>query len=363
MKKYCCFFFFFVAFTLSLIAQNPAENEAAPILKDVFSKDNSFLQVKVDMRTDYQIRFSDKIEEQTFRAQTFKLVLEGDIVQGIRYRLRHRLNKSQGPMRDNYGAATDMAYLEFDIGKQFSIRAGKQIVAFGTMEFDYNPADVYLFTMCNDDLPAYATGVMGTYEFLGQRLNLQLINSDKQFTSVAYEPIGMAGLLLWEGSFFKDVLKTRYSYGLFQHNANKFYNWITLGTQLNIHKFTAEFDAFMGERQMDYGSVVGNPTLGVREVRDGSYSVNLKYDFGVVRPQLKCVYNKREDKLSGGYYDSKGIQAVAEIFPFKKPLLVNLRFHAMYSFLNTKFHGVYSALGEQNQNTILVGTRWFFRVL
>lgn len=341
-----------------------AQHKDSQNILDKLLWDDKMLNIMLDTRVDFQTDLQNgELENATFRGQTFKIWLVGEIIPGIRYRVRHRLNKPQTPLREGYSGATDQAWLAFDIGQKWTITAGKQSVQFGTFEYDYNPADIYLPTMAFDDLDAYKTGVNVAYKFAGQTLNLQVVNSDApQFASDDYKNKALAFNALWEGSLMNGMLKTRWGYGAFQHDKKKFYNWLTAGTQVNIGKFTTELDYYFGNRNMDYGSVVGNEELGARYVRDQSVSLNLKYDFGKWKPFVKGTWNQRYDKgFDSSAYQSTGIQAVVEYYPFTNSLVKDLRFHAMYSFNSTDFKGEFNNMGNKDVHSILVGTRWLFK--
>lgn len=291
---------------------------------------------KLDIMLDMRLDARAGKDYRGFQGQTFKVWFAGEIVPGIRYRVRHRLNKPTEPLREGFSGATDHAWVAFDFGarKEWTIMAGKQSVQFGTFEYDYNPADIYLPTMCFNDLDAYKTGVNVAYRFAGQVLNLQVINSDSpQFASEEYKDKALAANLLWEGSLLDGMVKTRWAYGLFQHTSDKFFGWLTAGVQLNVDQFTAEADYYNGERVMN-----------LLRVRDQSASLNLKYNFGKWRPQLKGTWNKRRHVL-----DNNGLQAAVEYFPFTNPRLTDLRFHAAYIY-NGDSHGA------------LAGLRWLFKV-
>jgi len=326
--------------------------------------DDKMLNVMLDTRNDFQTDFQDgDLTNASFQAQTIKFWFVGEIVPGVRYRLRHRLNKPQNALpREGYSAATDQAWIALDAGKKWTFTIGKQSVQFGTFEYDYNPADIYVGTMCFNDLDAYKVGVNAAYKFSGQTLNFQVINSDApQFADAEYAQKALAGLLLWEGKLFDGLLGTRWGYGVFQHSSDKCFSWFTLGTQLNIEKFTTELDYYYGERYMDYGDVVGN--LGQRNVLDQSASVNFKYDFGKVKPFVKGIWNQRHDKVfDNNVYNNMSIQAVVEYYPFDNEYIKDLRFHAMYAYGNTDFQGIFSNISSQNDQTLLVGMRWLFKV-
>ncbi len=296
------------------------------------------LDIRLDMRVDGQI----SKDYRTFRGHTFKLWLVGDITPNIHYRVRHRLNKPTDPLREGFSGATDQAWISFDFGahKQWTVMAGKQSVQFGTFEYDYNPADIYMPTMCFDDLDAYKTGVNVAYRFAGQVLNLQVINSDTpQFAAPGWEDKALAFNLLWEGSLWNDVVRTRWAYGAFQHTDSKFFNWLTLGVQFNVGDFTSELDYYTGDRVMND-----------LRVHDQSAALNLKYNFGKWRPQIKGTWNDRRDVMR-----SWGAQAAAEYYPFSGERLRDLRFHAAYMYGGLR-HG-------NDSHTFLVGLRWLFGVI
>ncbi|MCD8072140.1 MAG: hypothetical protein LUE10_02990, partial [Alistipes sp.] len=65
---------------------------------------------------------------------------------------------------------------------------------FGTFEFDYNPADVYLSTMVNDDVDSYKAGIDVAYRIGKQAFHVQIVNSDAtQFAREDYKNKGLGG--------------------------------------------------------------------------------------------------------------------------------------------------------------------------
>lgn len=327
--------------------------------------DDKMLNIMLDTRLDFQSQFNSDLNDLSFHGQTLKLWLAGEIIPGIRYRLRHRLNKPQTPLREGYSSATDHAWVAFDFGKNksWSITVGKQSVQLGTFEYDYNPADIYLSTMAYNDLDTYKTGVDVTYSFSKQVIHLQVVNSDApQFASEEYQNKALSVNLMWEGNLFDGALRTRWGLNTFQHDGSKFYNWLTAGTQVNLGKFTTELDYYLGNRDMDYGSVVGDDDLGSRYVRDQSAALNFKFNLGKWRPFIKGTWNQRKDKkFNSNAYESFGIQAVVELYPFTNQYVKDLRFHAMYGYSNTDFQGQFNNLDNQDMHTLLVGTRWLFK--
>ena len=361
MKKIFTILFLYLL-SSNLIAQH---RESENILDKLLWDDN-MLNIMVDTRMDVQAEITDNESNSAgFRAQTFRLWLAGEIIPGVRYRIRHRFNKPQTPLiRDNYSVATDQAWVALDAGKDWTFTIGKQSVQLGTFEYDYNGADIYLSTMVNGDFDLYKMGVNVAYKFAGQMMNLQVVNSDApQFASEAYKDKAFAINLLWQGNLLNETLKTRWGYGLFQHSKKKFYNWFTLGTQLNIKNFTTELDCFLGSRNMDYGSIVGDSELGDRYVRDKSLSLNLKYNLDKWHPSIKGTWNQRFDKnMDRNAYENMGIQAALEFYPFTNSYTKDMRFHIAYVYNNTDFQGQFSSLNNEGSHLITGGMRWLFKV-
>ncbi|WP_163264162.1 porin [Dysgonomonas sp. 216] len=339
-------------------------HESENILEKLIWGDK-MLNIMLDTRVDLQSEISNgDVDNAGFRGQTFRVWFAGEVIPGIRYRVRHRFNKPQTPLvRDNYSSATDQAWLAFDIGNKWTITAGKQSMQLGTFEYDYNGADIYQSTMVNGDIDMYKTGVNVAYKFAAQTLNLQVVNSDSpQFASEEYKNKAFSLNVLWQGNLLDKKLRTRWGYGAFQHEKTKFYNWLTLGTQLNLGKFTTELDYFLGSRNMDYSAIVNNTELGSRYVRDQSTALNIKYNFGKWKPLVKTTWNQRYDKdYDSNAYESIGIQAAIEFYPFTQSVVKDLRFHAAYAYSNTNFQGEFNNLNNKDTHLVLIGTRWLFK--
>lgn len=356
---------YLLAIPVLLYAQKDSLDTKELIIRTMkeFQNNNKLLNIKLDTRYDYSLKTENgNLEQNSFRQGALKVLVSGEIIPSVRYSLRQRLNKAQTVQRDNNSLATDWAYMEFDANK-FTFRVGKQIVLYGSIENDYNPTDLYSTTMCYDELIAYASGINIAYHLKKQTLNLQVTNVDEsQFTDQKYANKAYAIILLWEGNLFNGLFKTRYSYGAFQHDKNTFYNWWIFGNQIIIDDLSIELDGYFGEKLMDYSASVNINDLGQREVHDKSIDVNVKYKFNKFVPQIKCIWDERKDKVMNASYTNRVIQGGVEYYPFGGPLK-NLRFHSIYSFTNTSFHGKYKYLTDKNQNSVIIGGRWLFRVM
>ncbi len=359
VKKYILFF---IAYSTTLCVSAQYRESAL----DRLVWDDEMLNIMLDTRFDLNAAIPDgELDDVSFRGQTLRVWFSGEIVPGVRYRVRQRFNKTQNPSeRDNLAGATDHAWIAFDVSKNWTITAGKQAVQLGTFEYDYNGADVYLGTMVANDFDDYQVGVEAAWKFSGQTLHFQVFNVDsEQFSAPDYRKKAMGGAVMWQGSLFNEILKTRWGYSAFQHTKTKFYHWLTAGIQLNAGGFKTELDYYLGDRTMDYSATVGPEAADPRFVRDRSASLNIEHTFGKWRPFVKAVWSERYDKTHASeVYETAGIQAVAEYYPFHREQLKDLRFHAAWMYSRTGFRGPFAGLEAKNSHTILVGMRWLFKV-
>lgn len=322
--------------------------------------------VMVDTRFDLHYIFDNgKTTNKSFYGDILKVSLLGSITPKIQYTLRQKLNSDQiVNSRDGLSSSTDQAWISFQFAPQWNVKVGMQTIQFGTFEYNYNSADVYTPTTIFNDLTSSAIGVNLAYQWNNQVFNAQVVNSPySEFSDQKDKDKTFAYNFLWVGDLFDGVYKTRWGYGLFEHTDSQYYNWFTIGNQINVGKFTTELDYYIGDRQMDYNSIVSMAPAELRLVEDQAVSAKFEYNFGKWRPFVKGVYSKRYDKeLAAAAYDVRGIEAVMECYPFKSELLQNLRFHAAYSYTATDFKNNYAAIPTKNENKVLVGVRWLFQV-
>lgn len=357
---------YFTLFAFAAVTSVSAQYRESHDLLDKLIWNEEMLHIMVDTRFDLLTTVNNgDMDAFSFNGQTMRLWFTGEIIPGIRYRVRHRLNKPQLPTeRDNLAGATDHAWVAFDLGKHWTLTAGKQAIQLGTFEYDYSGADIYLGTMIYRDFDDYQIGVDAAWKFLGQTVHFQVVNSDsEQFAAASYKSKAMGGSVMWEGNLLGGALKTRWGYSAFQHTETKFYHWLTAGTQVNAGRFKTELDYYLGSRNMDYTSTVGLTTAETRYVQDQSAALNLEYNFGKWRPFIKGVWSERYDKAYGSAaYETWGVQAVAEYYPFNREEMKDLRFHLMYGYSQTDFRGQFAGRESTDTHTVLLGMRWLFKV-
>ncbi len=326
--------------------------------EDLFERlqwDDEKLHILLDTRFDFM--YTTNPTQMRFNGQQLRLWVEGEIVPGIRYRFRHRMNRSQEPLWDGLAKATDNMYISFDIGKRknWNITVGKMGLALGTYEFDYNGADLYLSSYVNNTMDYYKIGVSATYKFAGQSLTAHLFSPGAgQFATPEYQNKAIGGSLLYVGKFWNGVLNTRTAYTFMQHDATQMYSWLTTGWQVNAGRFTSELDCWLGDYNVD---LMSDATTDLQRARDLSLSLLVRYSWEKWHPSLKAIFDHR---WRGEGMSRFGLSAAVEFYPFKGHKWIDgLRFHAACTLLGWSDRRG-DLMGLDGQPQILAGMRWFF---
>ncbi|WP_372644967.1 porin [Ancylomarina sp.] len=203
-----------------------------------------------------------------FKTNQMRLEMRGEVVKGIRYRVRHRMNRgTSAEGLDNLSRATDIASISIDVAKNFTITGGKQCTAFGGYEFDLNPIDIYQYSDMIDYMDNFLTGVDFAYQVKGQEFRFQVVNSRNDYMDNIYN--GLNGVeasknalgytLNWNGSLFDGIVQTRWSYSLFEDAKDMNTNYIALGTQVKLgKKAQLQFDWMNSSEDIDRKGIVSD---------------------------------------------------------------------------------------------------------
>jgi hypothetical protein len=206
-----------------------------------------------------------------FRNEQFRLELRGQVHEKVYFRFRDRYTRAQtSESVDNLSRSVDLAFLRFDINKQFSISAGKMCADWGAWEFDWNPIDIYEYSDIVEYADNFLTGVGFTYtpssrnqwtfQILDSRTKSfdELYGDQPNFTE---SKAPLAFVANWRGSLLDGKIKTIWSYSLFNeaqddtgNSANM--NYIALGNEFNFEKFRIIYDFKWSGEDLDRTGVV-----------------------------------------------------------------------------------------------------------
>lgn len=353
-------------------------------LTDVKKKSDKF-NLYLNMQGSFDANFRDGFEEGIFKMRQLRIEMKGNINNWLSYRYRQRLNRSNegGGMIDNVPTSIDYAGIGIKLSDRFNLFAGKQCAAYGGIEFDLNPIDIYEYSDMIDNMSNFMTGLNVGYNLTAtQQLNLQILNSrNGSFDStygITENEVGklpdlqsgklpLVYTLNWNGNF-NNVFKTRWSASVLNEAKSKNMYYFALGNELNVNKFNMFFDFMYAKEDIDRNgtitSIVGRP--GGHNAFDAGYLslvTKLNYRFlpkwnAFVKGMYETasVTKGSEDVAKGKYRTSWGYLAGIEYYPME----TNLHFFLTYVGRNYNFSSCAKTLGQENYSTnrVSVGFIW-----
>lgn len=314
--------------------------------------DTGLFRLDVTARVDWQLDRQDShtIDSNSgFEGKYLMLRADGEIIPGLTYSWRQRLNKMHSDT--NFFDATDWLYVNYAVrGWQFE--AGKEIVAIGGWEYDRAPMDLFGTSVFWNNVPCYQLGATVGYQVAkNDALYLQAVQSPF-FTRQNRNMYGYS--IRWNGShsFFKAI----WSANLFEYTKGKYINYISLGNRFDFGKWTIEADV-MNRAASHQGflfkdcSVIGEVAFAPNH--RWRIHAKMTYDVNHSGTEADClVVNGTELTMAGG-----GV----EFYPLKKKR-TDLRLHAT----------AYYSLGKNandadvmQKNTLLanIGLTWNMNLL
>lgn len=171
----------------------------------------------------------DAINDATgFKGQYLNFRIDGQIVNGLTYSYRQRLNKNTNA---TFFDATDWIHLDWQATKRWGISAGKQVVGIGGYEYDRAPIDLYYCSEFWNNIPCYQFGLSTNYKASDKDLlQLQLCNSP--FRSWAGNNT-YAFNLQWYGTH--GWYESMWSVNMLEYARGKWINYIALGNRFNFN--------------------------------------------------------------------------------------------------------------------------------
>lgn len=283
-----------------------------------------------------------------FKARQLRLEVRGNITDRIFYRFRHRLNKSNaGVDLDNLAKATDMLYAGFHIDDKWALTVGKMCQAWGGYEFDLNPMNIYEYSDFIENMDNFMLGGMVTYTpNANHEFNLQVtdVRNDNikniygKSTVLKQSNVPLTYIFNWNGSFFDNILQTRWGVGL-QSEAEGYNNtMVMLGTRVALPKFQAFLDYMRADEQLDRLCYTPQSKIKdaqghdvIQELKDTKYNTFvLKGEYQPI-PSLNLfaqgIYETAESNLAGNKKTGLGYYGGVEYLPFPSQ---DLRFFLAY---------------------------------
>lgn len=200
--------------------------------------ETGLFRLDVLARVDWQYHrpFDTPDDSETgFKGKYLMFRADGEIIPGLTYSWRQRLNKMHSDQ--SFFDATDWIYLNYAVDR-WNFQAGKEIIAIGGWEYDRPPFDLFGGSVFWNNIPCYSLGVSAGYNLTASdRLTAQVTQSPF-FTK---ENRNMYSYnLMWTGHH--GCFDALYSANLVEYTKGHFINYIALGNRFTFGKCTVELD-------------------------------------------------------------------------------------------------------------------------
>lgn len=314
-------------------------------------KKNDAFQVYLNFAASAQAKEADGVWQTGFANKQLRLEIKGNLTDKLSYRFRHRLNKSNAAKsEDNFAKATDIMMVNYQFNPKFSVQAGKMCQIWGGFEFDENPMYIYQYSDMVDNMDNFMAGVGVTYKPVPtQEIAVQISDAYNGKFDDEYGAGAMAAgksltdfsalrgsnnpltyIVNWNGSFFNDILQTRWSWGIQTQARGKYSRMLVLGQRLNLPKFQWYIDymgAFDGLDRLriatgDLGHLLNESNAYFSDVHYHSFITKANWQFA---PQWNLMLKGICEKSSvskieelKNYRTSYGYMASVEYFPVKQ---------------------------------------------
>ena len=383
MKKIILFALLFVPTTI--MAQQDKDASAGEeslfekITKIEKKQDNFHFLLNLNNSFDVN-QGNGEFQNAKFNMRQIRIEAKGNFNKTFSFRWRQRLNRNNSPAPDGIdnmpASSIDVAGIGVRTNDVFSMFLGKQCAAYGGIEFDLNPIEIYEYSDMVDYMSNFLTGANFQFQLHpNHQLQLQVLDSRSASMEDMYgqgyeqSKVPLLYTVNWNGSF-GGVFNTRWSYSIMSQAKGYQSHYVALGNELNLDKFNAFFDVMYMREGIDregiVSGIIGNNAKG-GHLNDAEYlSLVLKAQYRF-NPQWNVfvkgmLENEGLSKANGAiekgkYRTAYGYLAGIEYYPLKNS---NLHFFLTYVGRNYSYTDRAKALGASNYSTnrISLGYIW-----
>ncbi|KGN96032.1 hypothetical protein HQ39_03485 [Porphyromonas sp. COT-108 OH2963] len=282
----------------------------------------------------------EEIPKAAFEVRQLRIEAKGQINPWLSYHWRQRLNRHNDGTNtiDNLSASVDVAGIGLALSDRWSLFLGRQAVAYGGIEYDLNPIEVYEYADMLEYLPAFLTGAKVAYSLTpNHQFQLQAVNSRIHSFESNYPQARAMGVeeamfpfiysLNWNGAFgrhFKTRYSVSYSPQTERHNAYV----VALGHEFSVGNFGGYFDLMYSFEGLNRKRFVP-----IRENEHNlSYILKLHYRLTdrwniFAKGMYEGQGEIKDNREAGDWRISMGILGGVEFYPNRDN---NLRFFATY---------------------------------
>lgn len=335
----------------------------------------------LNMNNSFDINNNDgDFQNAKFNMRQLRIEAKGNINDTFSFRWRQRLNRNNSPAPDGIdnmpSSSIDVAGIGVKASDNFSMFLGKQCAAYGGIEFDLNPIEIYEYSDMVDYMSNFLTGANFQFQLNpDHQLQLQILDSRSASMSDMYgegydqSKVPLVYTVNWNGNF-GSVFHTRWSYSLMSQADGYQSHYIALGNEVTINNFDAFFDVMYMREGIDregiVSGIVGNNKHGGHR-NDAEYlSLVMKAQYRFT-PQWNVFvkgmfenegFSKANGNIEKGRYRTAlGYLAGVEYYPIKNS---NLHFFLTYVGRHYTYTDRAKAFGvdDYSTNRLSLGYIW-----
>ena len=322
-------------------------------------------------------------DQGAFNMHQFRIEAKGKVTDWLSYRWRQRLNRCNdgGGFVDNLPNSIDLAYLNFSVTDKFSISAGKLCAAYGGIEFDMNPIEIYRYREIINNMSNFMSGVMFTYDFNpNQQLAFQVLDSrngsieDTYGANLEANKLPFVYTLNWNANLFNGAWQTRWSASVMDEVKNKYMYYVALGNQFNFSpKCNMFVDLMSSYEELDRKGIMTN-MFGGQANFNGHNMYNSLYNSLVAKVNWRfqpkwnffvkgmlesaAIYGNEEGIANGNYRTSVGYLTGVEYYPMESNLHLFLTFVGQTHLFTERA----KALGQNDYSTQRVSVGFIYQL-
>ena len=311
------------------------------------------LSVTLNMQSRLNFHFNKDFQKAEFDMKDLRIAADGKINDHFFYAYQHRLYRSNhaGSNVDNLPASIDIAGIGIALRDDVEVFLGKQCAAYGGMEFDTYPHQVYEFSDMGDFITCYMTGAKLVWKINKENeLQIQALNSlikpfeDTYGKIPEVMPAKMPFVysLNWNAHTFagNKEISVRWSASLMQEAKDKNMYYVALGNRLKTNRWDIYLDALYSREDIDRKGVI---TQIINQGKEYS-ALNASYLSFILKAnymfadkwavftkgmyETASVFKAQPNIETGKYYTSWGYLAGVEFYPIKNS---DLHFFANYT--------------------------------
>ena len=383
MKKILLLTLLFVPLTMNAQQDKDASAGEESLFEKVtkIEKKQDNFHFLLNLNNSFDVNQADgDFQNAKFNMRQIRIEAKGNINKTFSFRWRQRLNRNNSPAPDGIDnmptSSIDVAGIGVKTSDVFSMFLGKQCAAYGGIEFDLNPIEIYEYSDMVDYMSNFLTGANFQFQLNpNHQLQLQVLDSrsasmeDMYGLGYDHSKVPLLYTVNWNGSF-GGVFNTRWSYSIMSQAEGYQSHYIALGNELNLDKFNAFFDVMYMREGIDREGIVTG-IVGPKD--DQGHQNDAEYLSFVMKAQYRIspkwnvfvkgmLENEGLSKASGvlekgKYRTAYGYLAGIEYYPLQNS---NLHFFLTYVGRHYSYTDRAKVFGNEDYSTnrISLGYIW-----